>query len=1317
MVKEPTRTAIEEHRERTRSTEDLRRSAAGPADGWDAAIQVVLVLLVLLSPLAMGAVAPWARGAVFCAAMLIFALWLAQGFVRGRLCVARTWLWPLILAFFGLALFQLIPLPVAVLARLSPATFETRIHSTGSPAASLALSLFPYGTRSEICRLVALALIFFVVANTLRAPRQVKILILALAAAGVFEALYGFAEQFSGSRHIFWQARTSHLEAVTGTFPNKNHFAGLQAMALTATLGLIVALIPRNSRSRLAGKARLVAGISSPRTGQLMFLFGAALLMAVAIVFSLSRAGILCALFSLILFATCLGLAGGFRKYTLLLFFLVAAVVVIAAGVGTEIALQRFEEAAAGRSASWADRLDLSRSGLRLLREFPLFGTGLGTFRFAFERFQSGRFGDHVADFLHNDWLQVSCETGVVGGLIVFAAALVFLLGAARAAFGRKDAFCRWTAIGALIAVVGMLLHSFFDYNLSKITSNGILFAALAGVAFAASRMPSGHDGSAEQRRFVAIPLGPAPLRAGLALLAGLVAAGVCIPSAKAALADIHFNRFLAGSRLGPVDDYFFIPAGAPISSAVAEDSLARAQELDPGNPQYHYYAALQAEARAQALDRALAADSARRIVGPALQQAAPALFDRIVEALAGDMALQNSPEQDRQLAESARQVRLAIERLPIAADYHLLLAQVLTLRAAASRSGPGGVAEDHYPSLAQDGRPEAEPANLDANAVLCVNRALWLAPAKPCIAYAAGRILLQQSQRPCNSESEIAAALSCRAVALQQLKRAIRFDAEYTDQVYPLVRAVLGGASADASAETGRGVPAATDCLLQVTPQTLYAYERLAQTLWETQDWPTLLGCLDGMEKMCAREEAVAAASPWTFRSEGKSAHAASPASAAEFDEIPDARTLSEGAQGLLKLRLAIAQRRCAVLGILARWEERAAALAPCRALLRQTLRPQIQESDALLQGQRFHEAAEALLEALWQDGANPEALLAAAELSSQRAGLDDLPGWNEPLDHLFSLVLHDGESPSGNAAASLTAANLSRMQAVLSKLDLSRKNPSEQFEAEFIRTAALLAAGRPREAIPALEALALRLQQSRPPWRQGHLVWNRLGRAYEAASDRARAIESYRHAVESLPSHRDSLVRLTALSPDFSKDLRRLTPSVACDVAFGDRITFLGYDLSREVQPAEAGRNAEWFITYYWQVDDRVPPGYNPSAQFCDSDWQILFTDDHVLRAGDEPYPTVSPRCGEVVIEKRRLQYDPTSARYLRVGVYNPKPPRPLAASMCFDAGASLFVTPLVWDAPGLPHETPRRGDPAGSSAPARVPARPTLYEDAAR
>ena len=94
-----------------------------------------------------------------------------------------------------------------------------------------------------------------------------------------------------------------------------------------------------------------------------------------------------------------------------------------------------------------------------------------------------------------------------------------------------------------------------------------------------------------------------------------------------------------------------------------------------------------------------------------------------------------------------------------------------------------------------------------------------------------------------------------------------------------------------------------------------------------------------------------------------------------------------------------------------------------------------------------------------------------------------------------------------------------------------------------------------------------------------------------------------------------------------------------------------------------------------------DRMFRDYQPSVQFCDEDWRILFTDDHVLRGGDAPYPTDLPRCGEVVVERRRLREDPTRARYMRVGIYAPAPPRPLPNNLHFDSGTPLFVTTLFF------------------------------------
>jgi hypothetical protein len=205
-------------------------------------------------------------------------------------------------------------------------------------------------------------------------------------------------------------------------------------------------------------------------------------------------------LVSFLAMALCVGATAGFRRYTLVLLVVVMGIVTVAGAIGAELVISRVEDLVSSRSVSWADRLDMARSALAIVGAFPLFGAGLGSFRFVFERFQSNRYGDRIVDYLHNDWLQAFSETGLIGGFAL-AVGMALLLGTAiRRALRREDAFCRWTALGAAVGAGAMLLHSLSDYNLSKITSNAVVFAALMGLSYAASGMSSQQSESAGHR-------------------------------------------------------------------------------------------------------------------------------------------------------------------------------------------------------------------------------------------------------------------------------------------------------------------------------------------------------------------------------------------------------------------------------------------------------------------------------------------------------------------------------------------------------------------------------------------------------------------------------------------------------------------------------------------------------------------------------------------------------------------------------------------------------------------------------------------------
>ncbi|MBM4087285.1 MAG: O-antigen ligase family protein, partial [Planctomycetes bacterium] len=549
-------------------------------------------------------------------------------------------------------------------------------------------------------------MVFFVTVNVVRTPWQALALALAVTSVGALEGLYGFVKLLSGKQR--WP--------LTGTFVNKNHFCGLLEMSLFVTLGLALSLAaPAHRLGSL--RARLMARFSSAGTHQVLILCALAMVIGLAILFSLSRAGIACAFVSLIGFAIALGLSAGFRRHILLLSLVGMAVLLMATLAGTGVVAEKMGEALPGRTLSWTDRLALSRSGVAHFQSFPVFGTGLGSFRFAFERFQSSRFGDRMVDYLHNDWIQVFCETGAVGGSLVAMGLLVFLWGTARTAASRRDRLCRWLSVGALAGVSSMLLHSLFDFNLTKITCNGILFALIAGLGFAAARMPSGEPGSEDRRKLLTISLGPPLVRMLLAIVVtGAGALSLAWP-VRSGLAHYYLNEFLAGSKLWEVDRYF-VPVPKWTPNATTEALLFQAQEWDDGNPQGHWFGAHFYAAKANELTRRTAKEAARRILGPESVVANAQAYEELVDVLARNLATQPSRSRARLLGESERMARLSMQRAPISSEHQLYIGWLLSTRAKA------------------ESLPEDEAAEMRREAMAHAERAVWLSPAKPHILY-----------------------------------------------------------------------------------------------------------------------------------------------------------------------------------------------------------------------------------------------------------------------------------------------------------------------------------------------------------------------------------------------------------------------------------------------------------------------------------------------------------------------------------------------------------------------------------------------------
>jgi len=404
------------------------------------------------------------------------------------LCFWRGWpriprLAVLVLAVIvGVPLLQLVPLPAGLTALVSPhrGAFAVQLLSPFSPPpAYLALSLNPHATQVALCKLIAYALAFLI-AQRLAIHGRGSILLRTLVIVGLFEACYGLVQYLAGWQYIFTYRKVFYTDEATGTYINRNHFAGLLEMVLPFVLA--GALFRRPQRAELGVKRKLLAAISSENSFKLLSQAMFFAVLCLALFFSRSRMGIAAAFAGLLLVGVLSYLRQRTRSVVWLLLLLLLIPACYAFWIGTDAVISRFEDLNHA-GAMEQSRLPVWRDTLRAVRDFKWVGTGLGTYESVFGRYQTNLL-DYRYEHAHSDYLEFAMELGVPAALLLFGGLWALLAGAARAAVVGNDREGQVLAAGCAGALVAILLHAISDFNL-QIPANALLFCWIAGTATA----------------------------------------------------------------------------------------------------------------------------------------------------------------------------------------------------------------------------------------------------------------------------------------------------------------------------------------------------------------------------------------------------------------------------------------------------------------------------------------------------------------------------------------------------------------------------------------------------------------------------------------------------------------------------------------------------------------------------------------------------------------------------------------------------------------------------------------------------------------
>ncbi len=463
----------------------------------DKALEITLALTIVGATLAFGGVELLSTSALEVVLFLAVLSLLVRQTWRGRIDLPLP-LWPI--GFAVWAALELVPLPWSLVSRLSrPGTLERgSIPLAGALGRWATLSIYPPATLLALLKFLACLCGFLLAAYLFDSRMRKSILLRALVFLGFVEGTILVVERLTDWNTVFAFIPRYESVPTVGTYINRNHFAGLLEMTLPFVAGSAFYWFQTWSGDRQTSPGRPIPAVESSAGAQcILRLFFLAILI-VAVLLSYSRGGILATFVSLVTVVLLAQIKVRQKSWLLAM----ALLLLLSAGYGVWVGIQpvvaRFEAMQVPGHFPTDVRISAWKDFFHLVREVPLFGTGLGTFDLAARPYQTTAVTYHW-EHADNDYLEFVSDTGLVGATLLFLP-VVWLFGKMVASFLDDPQRYRSTVtLGCLGSALALLIHSVTDFNL-QIPANALIYAVVLGVGYKTACVERREEGQSVAR-------------------------------------------------------------------------------------------------------------------------------------------------------------------------------------------------------------------------------------------------------------------------------------------------------------------------------------------------------------------------------------------------------------------------------------------------------------------------------------------------------------------------------------------------------------------------------------------------------------------------------------------------------------------------------------------------------------------------------------------------------------------------------------------------------------------------------------------------
>jgi len=452
-------------------------------------------------PLVFGAVHPIVYASYTAVVLTGVGGWLCLSYPfseQSAALIPSGWLVPILCVLLFSAL-QTLPIPVAWLDILSPAR-AVRVEMVNDLAQTTQklASISEYGIQGLTSTILLLALLIYFcgVKILLRQNNQFfRVVYLIVIIVGLFEAIYGLFQFLSPRIGILWLPLTGG-RAAHGTIIYKNQFASFLNMCWPlAVAGAIVHLqslmqVDSDTKKKKSIRERLRRMDDKAKLAPL-FIFATGI-MLLAVLFSLSRGGIIAMLLVMILLNFFLPIG---RK-TKFLFLALFALFVSAYGalLGLDTVMSRFDSI----GQSGASRFATYLASIPMLLDHAWSGIGFGSYNLLSPVYLKGLDANIHWDHSHNEYLQLMLEFGIPASMVIFVwlVAAMFFAGSRLYKLINDNSHPVHPSVimagGAYCGLMGLLIHGIADFGW-RLPANlfyAVTLAALVSYGLESSRYP-----------------------------------------------------------------------------------------------------------------------------------------------------------------------------------------------------------------------------------------------------------------------------------------------------------------------------------------------------------------------------------------------------------------------------------------------------------------------------------------------------------------------------------------------------------------------------------------------------------------------------------------------------------------------------------------------------------------------------------------------------------------------------------------------------------------------------------------------------------